>query len=63
MIVGFMFFGLVGLILLNVPIAIALGSVAMAAMVYSGGIDALLLACLDSSQPSFKGGQRALESD
>ncbi len=42
MIVGSMFAGLVGLILLNIPIAIALGIVAMAAMVYSGGMDALL---------------------
>ena len=42
MIVALMFLGLVGLILLNVPIAIALGLVAMGAMVYSGGVDALL---------------------
>ncbi|MBX3603998.1 MAG: TRAP transporter large permease [Piscinibacter sp.] len=42
MTVALMFLGLVGLILLNVPIAIALGIVAMGAMVYSGGIDALL---------------------
>jgi tripartite ATP-independent transporter DctM subunit len=37
-----MFLGLVALILLNVPIAISLGIVAMSAMVYSGGMDALL---------------------
>jgi C4-dicarboxylate transporter, DctM subunit len=42
MTVALMFVGLVGLILLNVPIAIALGIVAMGAMVYSGGVDALL---------------------
>ena len=42
MIVALMFLGLVGLNLLNVPIAIALGLVAMGAMVYSGGVDALL---------------------
>ena len=41
-----MFLGLVGLILLNVPIAVALGVVAMAAMVGSGGIDALLNAAI-----------------
>jgi tripartite ATP-independent transporter DctM subunit len=42
MIVAFMFLGLVGLILLNVPIAVSLGIVAMAAMVHSGGMDSLL---------------------
>ena len=42
MTVGLMFLGLIVLILLNVPIAISLGIVAMAAMVYSGGIDSLL---------------------
>ncbi|MDH5205010.1 MAG: TRAP transporter large permease [Hylemonella sp.] len=42
MIVALMFLALVGLILLNVPIAISLGIVAMGAMVYSGGIDSLL---------------------
>jgi C4-dicarboxylate transporter DctM subunit len=42
MIIAAMFTGLVGLILLNVPIAISLGIVAMAAMVFSGGMDALL---------------------
>jgi tripartite ATP-independent transporter DctM subunit len=42
MIVGAMFVGLVALILLNVPIAISLGIVAMAAMVFSGGMDSLL---------------------
>jgi len=42
MIVGLMFLGLVALILLNVPIAISLGVVAMSAMVYSGGMDSLL---------------------
>ena len=46
MIVGLMFLGLVGLILLNVPIAVALGVVAMAAMVGSGGVDALLNAAI-----------------
>jgi tripartite ATP-independent transporter DctM subunit len=42
MTVALMFLGLVALILLNVPIAIALGLVAMAAMVHAGGLDALL---------------------
>ena len=42
MIVGLMFLGLIALILLNVPIAISLGVVAMSAMVYSGGMDSLL---------------------
>jgi C4-dicarboxylate transporter, DctM subunit len=42
MIVASMFVALVGLILLNVPIAISLGLVAMGAMVHSGGFDALL---------------------
>jgi C4-dicarboxylate transporter DctM subunit len=46
MTVALMFLGLVGLILLNVPIAISLGVVAMAAMVWSGGIDALLNAAI-----------------
>jgi tripartite ATP-independent transporter DctM subunit len=46
MIVALMFLGMVGLILLNVPIAISLGIVAMGAMVYSGGIDALLNAAI-----------------
>jgi C4-dicarboxylate transporter, DctM subunit len=41
-IVASMFLGLVGLILLNVPIAVSLGVVSMAAMIYSGGMDALL---------------------
>jgi len=41
-----MFAGLVALILLNIPIAIALGIVAMAAMVYSGGMDSLLNAAI-----------------
>jgi len=45
-IVGSMFAGLVALILLNIPIAIALGIVAMAAMVYSGGMDSLLNAAI-----------------
>jgi C4-dicarboxylate transporter, DctM subunit len=45
-IAGLMFLGLVGLILLNVPIAVALGVVAMAAMVGSGGVDALLNAAI-----------------
>jgi C4-dicarboxylate transporter, DctM subunit len=42
MIVASMFIGLIALILLNVPIAIALGIVAMSAMVWSNGLDALL---------------------
>jgi tripartite ATP-independent transporter DctM subunit len=46
MIVALMFLGMVGLILLNVPIAISLGIVAMGAMVYSGGLDALLNAAI-----------------
>ncbi len=46
MTVALMFLGLVGLILINVPIAISLGVVAMAAMVYSGGMDALLNAAI-----------------
>lgn len=46
MIVGLMFMGMVALILLNVPIAISLGIVAMGAMVWSGGIDALLNAAI-----------------
>jgi tripartite ATP-independent transporter DctM subunit len=46
MIVGLMFIGMVALILLNVPIAISLGIVAMGAMVWSGGIDALLNAAI-----------------
>ncbi len=46
MIVGSMFAGLVALILLNIPIAIALGIVAMAAMVFSGGMDSLLNAAI-----------------
>jgi tripartite ATP-independent transporter DctM subunit len=37
-----MFLGLVGLILLNVPIAVSLGIVAMGAMAHSGGFDSLL---------------------
>jgi C4-dicarboxylate transporter, DctM subunit len=46
MIVALMFIGMVGLILLNVPIAISLGIVAMGAMVWSGGIDSLLNAAI-----------------
>ncbi len=46
MTVALMFVGLVGLILLNVPIAISLGVVAMGAMVHSGGIDSLLNAAI-----------------
>lgn len=42
MTVALMFVALVGLILLNVPIAISLGLVAMGAMVQAGGLDALL---------------------
>jgi tripartite ATP-independent transporter DctM subunit len=45
-IVALMFVGLVALILINVPIAVALGVVAMAAMVASGGTDALLNAAI-----------------
>ncbi|MEO7850836.1 MAG: TRAP transporter large permease [Rubrivivax sp.] len=46
MIVAGMFFGMVALILLNVPIAISLGIVAMCAMVYSSGMDSLLNAAI-----------------
>ncbi|MEO8281750.1 MAG: TRAP transporter large permease [Ideonella sp.] len=46
MIVGAMFLGLVALILINVPIAISLGIVAMAAAVWSSGPDALLNAAI-----------------
>jgi tripartite ATP-independent transporter DctM subunit len=46
MIVGSMFAALVGLILFNVPIAVALGIVAMGAMVFSGGLDSLLNAAI-----------------
>jgi len=42
MIPALMFLGLVGLILLNVPIAVSLGIVAMGATWFSGGFDALL---------------------
>ncbi|MEZ5660859.1 MAG: TRAP transporter large permease [Burkholderiaceae bacterium] len=42
MMVALMFVGLVALILLNVPIAISLGIVAMGAMVYREGLDSLL---------------------
>ena len=42
MTVAFMFLGMVGLILLNVPIAISLGIVAMGAMWYSSGFDSLI---------------------
>ena len=41
-----MFLGLVALIPINVPIAIALGSVAMVAMVWFGGLDSLLSAAI-----------------
>ncbi|MGE0351327.1 TRAP transporter large permease [Hydrogenophaga sp.] len=41
-----MFLGLVALILINVPIAIALGSVAMVAMVWHGGAESLLSAAI-----------------
>jgi len=44
--VALMFAGLVALILINVPIAVALGVVAMAAMVAAGGPDALLNAAI-----------------
>jgi hypothetical protein len=46
MTIALMFVGMVALILLNVPIAISLGVVAMAAMVWSGGLDALLNAAI-----------------
>ncbi len=46
MIVGLMFLGMVALILLNVPIAISLGIVAMAAMVGANGLDSLLNAAI-----------------
>ncbi len=46
MTVGLMFLGLVALILINVPIAISLGIVAMTAMVWSQGMDSLLNAAL-----------------
>ncbi|MEZ5653115.1 MAG: TRAP transporter large permease [Burkholderiaceae bacterium] len=42
MMVALMFLGLVALILINVPIAVALGVVAMSAMVVSDGLDSLL---------------------
>lgn len=41
-----MFLGLVGLILLNVPIAVSLGVVAMLFMVLAGGFDSLLSAAI-----------------
>ena len=41
-----MFLGLLALILINVPIAVALGSVAMVAMVWFGGLDSLLSAAI-----------------
>ena len=41
-----MFLGLLSLILINVPIAIALGVVAMAAMVFHSGMDSLLSAAI-----------------
>jgi C4-dicarboxylate transporter DctM subunit len=46
MIVALMFLGLVALILINVPIAVALGLVAMGGMVYSGGFESLLNSAL-----------------
>ncbi|MEO5697958.1 MAG: TRAP transporter large permease subunit, partial [Burkholderiaceae bacterium] len=46
MTVALMFVGLVGLILLNVPIAISLGIVAMSAMVWSGGFESLVNSAL-----------------
>jgi tripartite ATP-independent transporter DctM subunit len=46
MTVAAMFVGLVALILLNVPIAISLGIVAMCAMVWSSGFDSLLNAAI-----------------
>jgi C4-dicarboxylate transporter DctM subunit len=41
-----MFLGLLALILINVPIAVALGAVAMAAMVWHGGMESLLGAAI-----------------
>ncbi|WP_288251851.1 TRAP transporter large permease [uncultured Hydrogenophaga sp.] len=41
-----MFVGLLALILINVPIAVALGAVAMAAMVWHGGMESLLGAAI-----------------
>lgn len=46
MIVAVMFVALIALILLNVPIAISLGIVALGAMVYSAGVDSLLNAAI-----------------
>ena len=46
MTIGLMFLGLVALILINVPIAVALGVVAMTAMVSSSGVDSLLNAAI-----------------
>lgn len=46
MIVAVMFVALIALILLNVPIAISLGIVALAAMAYSAGLDSLLNAAI-----------------
>ena len=49
MTIGLMFLGLVALILINVPIAVALGVVAMTAMtamVSSNGVDSLLNAAI-----------------
>ena len=46
MTIALMFLGMVGLILLNVPIAISLGVVAMGAMVSAGGMDSLLNAAI-----------------
>jgi C4-dicarboxylate transporter DctM subunit len=43
---GFMFIGLLALILINVPIGISLGVVAMVAMVFHGGMESLLGAAI-----------------
>ena len=42
----FMFLGLIALILINVPIGVSLGVVAMIAMVTHGGMDSLLSAAI-----------------
>jgi C4-dicarboxylate transporter, DctM subunit len=46
MIALYMFLGLLALILINVPIGVALGVVAMVAMVFHGGADSLLSAAI-----------------
>ena len=46
----FMFLGLLALILINVPIGISLGVVAMVAMVIHGGMDSLLSGAITMNQ-------------